>query len=229
MKSRVVRSLMFIIISAALAGSCGGVGERSNPVPAGLSSIEEAAEDAYDQALAGHFADVTTDAQTIVDAWQAFRPEAAAAGAPVEDLTAMDAAVDGLVAAAMDPTDAVVLGRAANAVSGPMDELYGLYDAPVPAEVLALDYLGREVVLDARQGDYDRATAQIDVLAATFETIRAALVAADGGEVATSYDASIAAMRADVMAEDATKLQADTNVGLELVDRMEGVFTKANG
>lgn len=221
--------LRVLFVAFHIVSGCGGVAGTANTVPKGLSVIEDAAEDAYDQALAVHFADVATDAKSIDDAWRAFRSEAAAAGAPGEDLTAMDSAVKEFVAAAMSPADPVVLARASNSVSATMDELYALYEAPVPSEVLAMDYLGREVVLDARQADYGGASAHIDTLEATFGTIRNALVAADGSTVAAKYDASIAAMRVDVANEDAAMLETNTNIGLELVDRMEGVFTKASG
>lgn len=219
--------LLIVGLVSALVG-CASATDTAKSVPAGLTVMEAAAEDAYDQSLAQHFDDVTIDAQMIDEAWTAFRSEAADDGAPTDDLTAMDAAVAGFVAAAMDPTDALVLGRSANAVSGAMDELYRLYDEPAPPEVLALDYLGREVVLDGRQGDLSGAGTHIDALESTFATIRAALEAAGGGHVATEYEASIAAMRADVANNDLTTLETDTNVGLELVDRMEGAFTKAS-
>lgn len=228
MRARHTLALPLLMLACAHLGcasdEAGGVVDT---VPAALKQIEGDAEGAYDEALAGHVAAVAKVAATIDTGWKAFRVEAEAAGGRTEDLAAMDAAIAGLVSAAANTTDAILLARAANAVSGPMDELFALYEAPVPPAVLALDYLGREVVLDARQADYAGADQHVSTIEATFATFRAELVADGGEQDAKDYDASVAAMREDVKAPDAKKLEADANVGLELVDAMEGVFSSA--
>ena len=136
-----------LLLALPLLAACG------SSVPAGLADIEGTAEDAYDKALVSDYAAVSADADTLTSAWKGYRDQAEADGASAADLGAMDDAIDGLSAAVdsqADLTD-VELARAANAVSAPMDELYSLYDDPVPASILALDYGGREVSIDAME------------------------------------------------------------------------------
>jgi hypothetical protein len=211
----------------ALVGCAGTQGPAANAIPAALQQIESQAEDAYDHALASNHEAIASDASSISSGWRSFRAQAAGDGAGAADLSAMDAAVSAFSGSAATSTDVVALARAANGVSATMDELFALYEAPVPPEVLSLDYLGREIVLDARAGDSAAARTDIDELEATFASIRARLVAGGGDQVATDYDASVAAMRADVAVEDAASLQRDANAGLEIVDEMEGVFESA--
>ncbi|MCB9532534.1 MAG: hypothetical protein H6700_12275 [Myxococcales bacterium] len=229
MKPRRSPAAVLVLTSLPLACWCGAEdgdeADIENPVPQALLDIEGTAEDAYDMALAGDVSAVAADAATISAGWSGFRGVAEAAGASASDLTAMDGAVAALVAAAVDGAESVALARVANGVSAPMDELFGLYEDPVPPSVLALDYLGREVVLDARSSAWGGAGSHVDAAATTFDGVRAALLAAGGTVETTDFDASVAAMRADITAQDAAKLEADANVALELVDGMEGVFT----
>lgn len=119
------------------------------------------------------------------------------------------------------------LARAANAVSAPVDAFFALYEDPVPPPVLRLDSLGREVVLDARDGDFGAASGHVDQFSTTFGQVRDALIA-DGGEAeSTAFINDINSMRDDITAADATKLATDANDALEVVDGMEGVFAKA--
>ena len=224
---RLFRTVLVLALLSLAASGCGGDGEGAEAaaatLPAALQGVESKAEDAFDHALAADFEAVRADAAAVAQGWNAYRAQAEADGAAAADLAAMDVAVSAFQSAAADATDAVVLARAANAVSAPMDELFALYDPPTPPVVLALDYLGREVVLDARQADFAGAGVHIDALAAGFAGIRAALVAGGGAQQAADYDASVAALGAAVTAADGTRLEAEARAGLELVDAMEGV------
>lgn len=224
MTSTTTRALALLLLTTFADSGCGGGQTSPGTVPAPLADIEGTAEDAYDKALVSDFAAVAAGAASIDGAWRSFRAEAGSAGAAAEVVSQMDEAVSGLVSASATPTDAAVLARAANAISAPMDELFALYETAVPPAVLALDYLGREVVLDARQGTLADATRHIDAIEDTYGTVRPGLLAGGGERPAAEYEASIDAMRADVSTEDAAALETDANVGLELVDAMEGVF-----
>jgi len=222
--SRVLVALVAVWVSAC--GSSGGEGAEpgTGTIPTKLSDIEGTAEDAFDQALLGKLDLVTTDANTIDTNWLAFRAQAATDGAAAADLTAMDQAIAGLQAALTAGGDNVVVARAANAISGPMDELFALYDPAVPPALLALDYLGREVVLDAKQADWTGASAHVATIESTFAGLKASVVDAGGQTNVDDYAASVAALKADITAKDAGAIEAEANVGLELVDAMEGLF-----
>jgi hypothetical protein len=201
-------------------------GSTSGEIPERLVHVEELAEDAYDKSLVSDFAAVATDADDIASAWSSYRAQGEADGAHAADLEAMDAAVAGLRDAAASATDPATVARAANAVSSRIDELFDLYDPIVPAEILALDYLGREVVLDAMQLDFDRASADTDTLEATWKLVRAEVLRSGGTMEASDYDASITDTRAAITAMNAEQLANEANVALEIVDAIEGVFER---
>ena len=165
------------------------------------------------------------DAAAMLDKqWKAFRATAQKDGAAAGDLKALDTAIAELIKAADAATSEASVARAANAVSAPMDELFALYDPTIPVDVLALDYLGREVVLDGMDKDWSAATADVDSIEAKWKTLKKSVTDAGGKTEAADYAASIADMRTDIEAEDDIKLIKDTNVGLELVDAIEHVF-----
>ncbi|MEQ9321532.1 MAG: hypothetical protein RIF41_20370 [Polyangiaceae bacterium] len=219
-------SATHVLVAISLfAVGCGGSSQAAGPVstvPTDLKDIEGLAEDAYDKALAGDTAAVSADADTIASGWQAFRAQAESDGASGDVLDAMDAATAGLTAAVGDGSSD--LARAANAISAPMDELFGLYQDPVPPAVLALDYLGREVALDARDGTFDRASDDVTAIETTYGALRSELIDNGGDQEASDYDASVSKLQADIAAANATQLEADANEGLEIVDAMEAVF-----
>ena len=219
----------FVGLASSLLAGCVRSGGPATSVPSALTAIEDTAEDAYDQSLASNAPGVEADANELNDAWQSFRPRAQTDGASTNVLDTMDRSITELRSVASNPPGDVELARAANAVSAPMDELFALYEPPVPPAVLELDYLGREVVLDARESDFDGSTTHVNSIEVTFGSIRDELIADGGQQEAADFASSITAMRADIEAGDAGQLETDANVELELVDVMEGVFTEAEG
>lgn len=195
-------------------------------IPAALTHIEEAAEDAYDKALVSDYGAVADDAQALASDWASFRGQAEADGAAPSDLAAMDAAIACLSQAVADEAHRtpLSLAHAANAVSGPMDELFALYNDPVPPEILALDYGGREVSLDARAHDMAAARADLDELESVWSRVRRRVKVAGGGVEAARYEASLARQRRRIAAGDAKGLRKESNAGLEIVDELERVF-----
>jgi hypothetical protein len=113
---------------------------------------------------------------------------------------------------------------AANAVSGPMDELFALYDDPVPASILALDYGGREVSIDAMEEGMGDAMEDIGELETVWASVKADVLDAGGDAEAADYDSSLATQRDLAEQGDAAGLLSESNNGLEIVDALEGVF-----
>lgn len=194
------------------------------PLPRALDTIESAAEDAYDQALASRFSEVSDSAAVLAREWSGFRRQAVADGASPTDVDELDSSIARLQKIATTGRSRVEVARAANAVSAPMPDLFALYRTEVPAPVLALDYLGREVALDALESDFTAATRDLDSLEQTFDPLRPELLDAGGAQVAESYRAALAEQRRAVASADAKGLRASANRGLELVDSMERVF-----
>jgi hypothetical protein len=157
--------------------------------------------------------------------WQAFRPQAQAAGATAAVLDATDQAVAGLDDAAAG-TDGLAMARAANAVSAAMPDLFSLFQPAVPPALLTLDGLGRELVLDGKEADFTAASGHLASLSAAWESARAQVVAAGGTTEAAQYDAALSALDADTSASDPARLQTDANAGLDLVDAMEKLFQR---
>lgn len=209
-----------------LLGAC--TGSADSAIPAALADIEGTAEDAYDKALVSDYAAVSDDASALDSGWAAFRDQAATDGAADADITAMDDAIASLNAAVADQANLTdfELARAANTISGPMDELFALYNDPVPASVLALDYGGREVSLDAMEVDMDAALTDIGTLETVWAGVKQDVLDAGGDAEAADYDTSLATQTDAANSADDAGLLTESNNGLEIVDALEGVFAK---
>ncbi|MCA9692669.1 MAG: hypothetical protein KC636_23925 [Myxococcales bacterium] len=205
-------------ILATLTLSC-----TTNP-PDTLAAIEGEAEHAYDVALIENYALLSASAQTLDAMWRDYRATAEADGASAEVLDAVDTAIAELLSVADAQPGAVAAGRSANAVSEYMPDLFELYDPTIPAEILALDYQGREIVLDGMDDDLDAADLDVEALAAIWGTVRQRVVDAGGSDGAMDFDDSVEQLRALTAGSDAQALIEEANVNLELVDVLEEVF-----
>lgn len=218
-----VRSKTPVLLAVVFVSGCAS-GTSSNGVPSALLALESAAEDAYDHALANDLSTLSDDATLIAEQWRQVRPKVVSDGALTQDVDAMDAAVSGFQATVGSETDPTKLARSANGISFGMDEMFALYDDAVPSDVLALDYLGRELSLDGREMDFTGAEAHVSTLEAIWNALASTVTAADGKTEADQFAAAIQTLRADIAAADATNLELDSNVALELVDDIEHVF-----
>ncbi|MEA2430103.1 MAG: hypothetical protein QOI19_576 [Thermoleophilaceae bacterium] len=87
----------------------------------------------------------------------------------------------------------------------------------VPSEVLKLAYLEREIQLRSQAGRQTDFQAALRSLRATWRKMRPWLIQAGGAREAIAYDAHVRALRAGGKPSGSAK-------GLDLVDKMEGVF-----
>ena len=213
------------VVVACFVMGCSKESQPDDPIPTDLATIESATEVAFDQALAGDVPAVQAQARQISEAWTRYQPQASRDGVSASALQRLAAAVQGLVtAAANSSVSAVDLARAANAISAPLEEIYAVYNPPVPPQLLTLDFLGREVILDAKEANFGRARGDVDRLDATWQSLRAKVVSAGGGSAANQMDAAIAAQRMALAGPDAPALEAAARQVLAVVDNIEQLF-----
>lgn len=192
-------------------------------VPKSLTRAETAAEDVIGFLEQGKPAKSKAEALTLRtlargQAAEALR-QAGVTGAKIRQLQKR-ADRTATLSAANAP--ALRVSLAANSVSQMMPRFYALYQDPVPATVLKLDYLDRQIQLQSQAGHragVDRAVRQLD---ATWSKLRPQVASKPNGQqVATSYDKHVQALK---QGGTATATQAEAVHGLDLVDQMEGVF-----
>jgi hypothetical protein len=224
---RAAPSLAAAILACAFAAFVmpGATLAAKQPVPASLSDTESAAEDIVDHVLAHDRGSAVETATTLRRLARGPAATAlAGAGVPsatVADLRRRADRVERLSHAA--PFIDVAL--AANAVSQLMASLYAHFQDPVPAGILALDYLGREAEFRSIAHQPDKVAAAVAALERTWTPLRPKVVRAGGTREAANYGAHVAAMKRLVSSKP-SKLQAEAVRGLELVDKLEDVFRR---
>lgn len=211
----------FWLVLAILVASCGGGGTK---VPADLEAVEAAAEGTFDKAVVGDFPAARTLSGDLATAWTKYRPRAMRDKAPPAAIDAIDRAVDTLPGKLAGTPIAIDVARAVNEVSAPMSQLYVLYHPTVPVDVLDLDYLGREVLLDALGADFARAGRDLDRIKTTWSVLEPKVTGAGGTAEITQMTSTIANARAAIDAGKATDLEAAARAELEVVDAIEAVF-----
>jgi hypothetical protein len=209
------------VVAACLVVPASGAG-ATQPVPAGLTAAESNAEDIVDAALAHNRSDVIS----IAAALKAGAAEQAGPlrtdGVPAALVSELERRA-GRVAALARSAPYVEVLLAANAVSQLMPSLYAQFAGRVPPAIQALDYLDREAEFRSLAGEPEQVTAAVKELGRTWAHVRPKVLAAGGAGEAAAYGRHVAAMkRLDPAA--GPRIRAEATRGLELVDRLEGVF-----
>jgi hypothetical protein len=218
------RVLAMALVLAATA--CGGGDAAEDPIPTELADVEAAAEDGFDAALLSDRAQVLAAAQKAASGWAAYGARASGDAAPADALDAVTAAIAALNSLAAANAPALDIARAFNRISAPMARLYAVYAPPVPVTLLDLDHLGREVLLDARAADLQRATTDLDTLAGRWSAFRAQVVAARGSAQALQMDGTLSQARSAIAGNDPAALELAAAAEAEAVDVIEHLFAQ---
>lgn len=199
----------------------------SSNVPTSLKRAETAAEDVIGFLEKGKPAKSRAEAKLLKQlAHGKVSRELRAAGVPDRKVRALQVRADRLAALSRSGAPKLSLSLAANHVSQLMPGLYARYHDPVPAAVLKLDYLDREIQLRSMAGQQPRVTAAVKDLGASWSKLRPQLVKAGGVKVARQYDAHVRALHVQVQKLNPrpAALQKEAVHGLDVVDLMEGAF-----
>jgi hypothetical protein len=200
--------------------------EKKQPVPRSLGQAESGAEDTIDFAQSGNRSRVVATARKLRrvaegpaarDLRRAHVPEG-----PIAELRDRARLVQALAAGAA----LLRVSLAANQVSALMPQFYAHYADPVPPDVLKLDYLDREAELRSKARDRSTVGAAVDELSSTWAKLQPEVRSAGGDKVAAAFTRHVAAMRRLAKGADWRALQNEARTGLELVDRLEGVFRR---
>ncbi len=214
-------SLLLLVVG--LAPACGGHPTRESHFadqPHALVDLELTAEHAYERALAGDTAAVQTASSRALDDWTQLRGDARRRGGDQDLLGEVDEAVLALGSLAGTSVDPIQLGRAANRITGSLDELFALYDPEVASGVMELDYLGREIILDGKAEDFRHAGTHASLLDERWSALRPALEER-GAEQLAKLDDDVAAITAAVLAKDAAAVEAHATALVIRVDDVE--------
>jgi hypothetical protein len=211
-----------VVVAAAAAALAPGAPAARQPLPTSLTTAESNAEDIVDAAFAHQRSDVRSIAVALETGVRAQGGALREDGVPAALVSELEQRANRLAALARGAPYVQVL-LAANAVSQLMPSLYAHFAGPVPPAIQALDYLDREAQFRSLAGQPDRVRAAVKELASTWAHVRPKVVAAGGGGEAAAYDMHVAAMKRLDPAAGA-RVQSESKRGLELVDRLEGVF-----
>lgn len=191
-------------------------------VPKPLVRAETAAEDIIGFLEKGQPAKSKAEARILRDlAHGKAAEELRKAGVSPGQIGAFQQRADRTARLSLGGAPALQVSQAANSVSQLMPAFYGRYQDPVPAMVLGLDYLDRQVQLDSQAAHKGRLRETVRRLDSTWQQLRPQLVKAGGTEVAGQYDRHVTALK---RGGTATAIQKQAVHGLDLVDKMEGAF-----
>ncbi len=183
--------------------------------------FEALAEDTYDKALSGDAGGVHAAAASIQSRWKKLRKTVVRAGLKEASARALDRSVARLVSLSASAADTLQLARAANAVTDTMDDIFALYHPKAPPELMTLDFLGRELMLDARTPDLHAGAAHRKDLQSEWAGVRPKVIKAGGEKEATGMDDTLAAADRAIAQGDQAELEKQAQSELELVDAIE--------
>jgi hypothetical protein len=208
-------------VAACLAAPASGAA-ATQPVPSSLTAAESNAEDIVDAAFAHERGDVMSIAAALKSGVDEQARSLRTDGVPAALVSELERRA-GRVASLARSAPYVQVLLAANAVSQLMPSLYAHFAGRVPPAIQALDYLDREAEFRSLAGEPEEVASAVQELSRTWAHVRPKVVAAGGAGEAAAYGRHVAAMkRLDPAAGPG--IRAEATRGLELVDRLEGVF-----
>jgi hypothetical protein len=226
MKRPLPHVLGALATASVLTGACGASpGAASGPggipgpsVPVELGRAYRAAEGIYRAALDGD-PEIMTHVGTLREAWAEFSDADASRGASPGRIRAIEEAITALFWAVPErDVDRVGVARAANAVRGRLVNLAAEFGIAGPAEALALDFLGRELLLDGMADDCVAAARHTEAMLGTWRALRPRVDARAGDPRVQGLDDTVAAARAAAASCDMPGLIDAAGRSLRLVD-----------
>jgi hypothetical protein len=218
-----------LLIAALAVSACGqgtgGDGEVAQDAKAGIPKavldFEALAEDTYDKALSGDAGGVKAAAASMQSRWKKLRKTVMRAGLKDASARSLDKSVARLASLSASTASNLQLARAANAVTDTMDDIFALYHPKAPPELMTLDFLGRELVLDARTPDLHAGATHRQELQSEWAGVRPKVIKAGGEKEATGVDDALAAADRAIAQGDEAGLEKQAQAELELVDAIE--------
>jgi hypothetical protein len=195
------------------------------PVPDALRTVESAAEDTIDFALAGRRQKVVETADALKAAADGPAAEALrAAGVSAARIAEFRARADE-VARLAPKARLLRVAFASNRAFAMVPGFFALYENRVPADVLELDYLDFEAKLQARARDGAALRSAVERLDRTWGKLRPGLIKAGGKLAAAKFDAHIESMQRLATRGDPARAAKEAQHGLDLVDEVENVYS----
>jgi hypothetical protein len=217
------------LVAVALLAACGVPGFSSpnelasDGVPKALHTIEGSGEDIVDLAQAGNWDRVGAKVTAISEAWSAYQPIAATAGATQAHRDALGTALTRLQTASA-AKDTPVTRQAANDLGSAVLDLFALYNPPTPTDIGRLDVSERQIIMDVDANDYAAAAASVAKTKALWANVKDSVLSRNGKSVADKFEASIAIQETALQAKDVPALTTEVNNGLEIVDELEKLY-----
>ena len=232
---KLVLSVTLLLVLSLSAFACGDDEEggeevddaapaqaASRSLPKTLVAIEGASEDAIDQVLSKNWTAVSKAEATMAKNWTDFKASSDGSKASADLRKAMDKALADLKTAVATKSE-LPARQAANDISKAVTDAFDLFPSKIPTDVGRLDYLERQVVIDADSGKWPAVETDLSQTMEVFQRVKPGLVAAGGAKQAASFEASLAKQKTLAATKDKAII-TEANTALELVDAIETAY-----
>ena len=191
-------------------------------LPGQLDELETAAEDIMDDADKSDWAKAQQKVDTIKKDLTALRPTFQSAGVQSQ-------LVDGIRTPLASLEQQVLAKNAletkvqANQITKVIPDIFDSFQVTAPTDLGRLDYLGREVALNAEKGDWTAAGSSMSEIENVWARLKPNLNSA-AQKSAADFESSINALSGDVQKQDATAVAKDSTALLDKVDVLEKAY-----
>jgi hypothetical protein len=197
---------------------------RHEPIPDAVRTVESAAEDTIDFALAGKRVKAIGTANALKAAADGPVAEALrTAGVRGSEIAEFRARAN-RVAKLAPQADLLGVAQASNRAFAMVPGFFALYESRVPADVMELDHLDFEAKLQAKAGHSGALHTAVERLDRTWAKLRPGLLKAGGERVAPKFDAHVQRMQRLASGGDPASAEKEAQHGLDLVDELEMVY-----
>jgi len=220
------RSAVLVVLALAISGAGCGSGEGSGgSIPRSLSRAESAAEDTIGLVLGGKRDEAVRSATTLDNLAHSDLEKDLGGTATKEELGEFQARAAELARMAPEG-EPIEVALAANRAFELIARFYGRFETEVPGSVMQLDHLDFEAKLRALARELEPVRSTVEQLSKTWAEVSQRLPLGEkAAATRQQFEAHVTAMAALVAGgTDFEGMAAEAERGLELVDKLEGVF-----
>lgn len=214
-------TLFFIGVGIAGAAS---LSKPYGKVPQSLQTIESKAEDVIDLAGAGHWPQVSRDVAAITHSWSTYQRRATYDGVTQAMQEDFSSVLSKLQRASADGNAQQTM-QAANDLSAIVADMSDYYHPVFPSDIARLDVLQRQVILDTTAGHMGAAARTLYEVSSVLYRLRPSIEVHDGTALAQRFEKNLAEQSKALQAGNKAALIAHARHGLELVDRLEKLYS----
>jgi hypothetical protein len=191
--------------------------------PSQIDTIESDAEDIITDITSSKWSESQSKVTEIKNNFTTLKPKLEAAGVTTDVIDSLGSTISALESA-VNASNSYESRKQANQISKYIPDIYDYYTVSLPTDIGRLDYLGREIILNAENSDWSSAGTNYDTASSLWRGLKSQLKSAYSKD-SDNFQSNMDSLKIAINNNDSSLTTDQANILLENVDVLENDFT----